>query len=108
MDPESTDVMSSNIVTAYKQRSQKHFANYTLADFVSEIRISFPNTKAREDYYESNKDDYPLEEMEVEDCEGQVLLQLKNGTKFTKRKVVRIIRYVNYNKDRDPGNYYRE
>ena len=41
MDPESTDVMSSNVVTAYKQQSQRHFSNYTLADFVSEITISF-------------------------------------------------------------------
>ena len=68
MDPESTDVMSSNALTTYKQRSQKHFSNYTLADFVSEIRISFPNTKAREDYYESNTDDYPLEEWKMKIC----------------------------------------
>ena len=108
MDPESTDVMSSNALTAYKQRSQKHFSNYTLADFVSEIMISFPNTKAREDYYESNTDDYPLEEMEDENSQGQVLLQLQNGTKFIKHSVPRIIRYVNYNRDKDPENYFRE
>ena len=108
MDPESTDVMSSNILTAYIKRSQKHFSNYTLADFVSEIRITFPNTKARENYYESNTEDYPLEEMEVEHSEGQVLLELQNGIKFTKRHVPRIIRYVNYNRDKDPENYFRE
>ena len=108
MDPESTDVMSSNALTAYKQRSQKHFSNYTLADFVSEITISFPNTKAREDYYEANTDDYPLEEMEDENSQGQLLLQLRNGTKFIKRSVPRIIRYVNYNRDKDPENYFRE
>ena len=61
-----------------------------------------------QDYYESNRDDYPLEEMEVEDSEGQVLLQLQNGTKFTKRNVPRIIWYVNYNRDKDPENYFRE
>ena len=108
MDPESTDVMSCNVVTTYKQRNQKHFSKYTLADFVSEIMISFPNTKAREDYYESNTDDYPLEEMEDEDLKGQVPLQLQNGTKFTKCNVPRIIRYVNYNRDKDPENYFRE
>ena len=100
MDPESTDVMSSNVVTAYKKRSQKHFSNYMLADFVSEITISFPNTKAREDYYESNTEDYPLQEMEVEHSQGEVLLELQNGIKFTKRHVPRIIRYVNYNRQR--------
>ena len=100
--------MSSNVVTVYKKQSQKHFSNYTLADFVSEIRISFPNTKAREDYYESNTDDYPLEESEIEDCQGQILLQLQNGMKFTKHFVPRIIRYVNYNRDKDTENYFRE
>ena len=70
--------------------------------------ISFPNTKAREDYYESNTDDYPLEEMEDEDLKGQVPLQLQNGTKFTKCNIPRIIRYVNYNRDKDPENYFRE
>ena len=106
MDPESTDVMSSNIITAYKNRSQKHFSMYTLADFVAEIRITFPNAKAREDYYEANSDNYPLEEKE--DCEGRVILELNNGIKFQRRQVPRIIRYVNYNRDKDPENYFRE
>ena len=107
MDPESTDVMSSNILTGYKKRSQKHFSKYTLADFVSEIRITFPNAKAREDYYEANTDDYTLEEKEQDD-DGQVLLEYNNGIKFKRRQVPRIIRYVNYNRDRDPENYFRE
>ena len=32
----------------------------------------------------------------------------KNGTKYKKRKVPRIIRYVKYNKKKDPENYFRE
>ena len=86
MDPESTDVMSSNIITGYKKRSQKHFSKYTLADFVSKIRITFPNAKAREDYYEANTDDYTLEEKEQDD-DGQVLLEYNNGIKFKRRQV---------------------
>ena len=31
----------------------------------------------------------------------------KNGTKYKKRKVPRIIRYVKYNKRKDPENYFR-
>ena len=46
--------------------------------------------------------------MEVENCKGQVVLQLQNGIKFTKCNVPRIIRYVNYNRDKDPENYFRE
>ena len=32
----------------------------------------------------------------------------KNGARYKKRKVPRIIRYVRYNKKNDPENYYRE
>ena len=46
--------------------------------------------------------------MEVEHSQGEVLLELQNGIKFTKRHVPRIIRYVNYNRDKDPENYFRE
>ena len=66
LDPESTDVVSSNMITAYQKQSQKYFSAYTLADFVSEIRITFPNAKAREDYYASNTENFPMEENEDE------------------------------------------
>ena len=35
-------------------------------------------------------------------------IKQKNGTKYKKRKVPRIIRYVKYNKKKDPENYFRE
>ena len=108
LDPESTDVISSNMITTYQKRSQKHFSKYTLADFVAEITIKFPNVKTREDYYGPNTDDYPLEEECEEDSDGIVLLQYKNGIIFQRRQVPRIIRYVNYNKNKDKENYYRE
>ena len=108
LDPESTDVISSNMITAYQKRSQRHFSNYTLADFVVELTIIFPNTKAREDYYAPNSDDYPLEELCEEDSNGLILLQFRNGMKIIRRKIPRIIRYVNYNKYKDKENYCRE
>ena len=37
-----------------------------------------------------------------------LLFKAKNGTKYKKRKVPRIIRYVKYNKKKDPENYFRE
>ena len=37
-----------------------------------------------------------------------MLYKTKNGTKYKKRKVPRIIRYVKYNKKKDPENYFRE
>ena len=36
------------------------------------------------------------------------LYKTKNGLKYKKRKVPRIIRYVKYNKKKDPENYFRE
>ena len=42
--------------------------------------------------------------VEVQTC----CTKQKNGTKYKKRKVPRIIRYVKYNKKKDPENYFRE
>ena len=106
LDPESTDVMSTNMITSYEKRSQKHFSSYTLADFLAEITITFPNAQSKEDYYGANSDDFPTEK--EEDSEGIILLQFRNGITFKRRQVPRIIRYVNYNKDKDRENYYRE
>ena len=106
MDPESTDMVSSNIITIYQKRSQKHFSKYTLADFVAEVSITFPNAQVREDYYAANTEDFPVEEKET--CDNEVLLQFKNGITFRKRATPRILRYVNYNKEKDAENYFRE
>ena len=38
---------------------------------------------------------------------SDLLYKTKNGTKYKKRKVPRIIRYVKYNKKKDPENYFR-
>ena len=35
-------------------------------------------------------------------------IKKNNGTKYKKRNVQRIIRYVKYNKKKDPENYFRE
>ena len=39
---------------------------------------------------------------------SDMLYEAKNGTKYKKRKVAQIIRYVRYNKKNDSENYYRE
>ena len=39
---------------------------------------------------------------------SDLLYRAKNGTKYKKRKVPRIIRYIKYNKKKDPENYFRE
>ena len=39
---------------------------------------------------------------------SDLLYETKNGIRYKKRKVPRIIRYVRYNKKNDAENYYRE
>ena len=39
---------------------------------------------------------------------SDLLYKTKKGIKYKKRKVPRIIRYVKYNKKKDPENYFRE
>ena len=54
-----------------------------------------------------NFDDDPLDPAEGNILDSQVL-ELPNGIIIKKRRVPRILRYVNYNIKRDPENHYRE
>ena len=60
-----------------------------------------------EDPFDDNFDDDPLDPAEGNILDSQVL-ELPNGIVIKKRRVPRILRYVNYNIKRDPENHYRE
>ena len=60
----------------------------------------------KEDYYGSNTENFPIEETQEADSDNEVILRFRNGITFTKRQVPRILRYVNYNKDKDQDNYF--
>ena len=114
---ESTDVESDNVIQRYSKRPRQ-LGNFCLADFVSKVDIIYPkgnkfpekdDGKNEEDSFVSSSGD------ESDDCfdddnsrSSGLLFKAKNGTKYKKRKVPRIIRYVRYNKKRDPENYFRE
>ena len=100
MDPESYDIQSHNLLSEYEHRP-KALENYCLADFVSELRIEYPKNVTFEDPFEDNFDDNPLNADEGNALERQVL-KLPNGIVIKKRRVWRILRYVNYNVKRDP------
>ena len=60
-----------------------------------------------EDPFDDNLDDDILDPHD-DNSDERPLLELPNGIVIKKRKVPRVIRYVNYNVKRDPQNYYRE
>ena len=118
---ESTDIESSNVIQRYSKRP-KQLSKFCLADYVSKVDVIYPKgDKLPEKFEEKNEDEIDessssdenenclQDESNANDSHTSVLLyEAKNGTKYKKRKVPRIIRYVRYNKKNDSENYYRE
>ena len=114
---QSTDVELENVIQRYSKRPRQ-LGKFCLADYVSKIDIVYPKgNKLPEKVDDTNDDDSFVisSEDEDDDCldnsnsqSSDLLFKSKNGTKYKKRKVPRIIRYVKYNKKKDPENYFRE
>ena len=114
---ESADVESENVIQRYSKRPRQ-LGKFCLADYVSKVDIIYPKgNKFPKKVDDTNDDDSLVDtsgdesDDSFEDDNSQnsdLLFEAKNGTKYKKRKVPRIIRYVKYNKKRDPENYFRE
>ena len=114
---ESTDVESDNVIQRYSKRP-KQLSKFCLADYVSKVDIIYPkgnkvpekvNDKNDDDRCDSSSSNESEDSLDDDNSRGSDLLyKTKNGTKYKKRKVPRIIRYVKYNKKKDPENYFRE
>ena len=114
---ESTDVESDNVIQRYSKRP-KQLSKYCLADYVSKVDIIYPkgnkvpekvNDKNDDDQGDSSSSNESEDSLDDDNSQGSDLLyKTKNGIKYKKRKVPRIIRYVKYNKKNDPENYFRE
>ena len=114
---ESTDVESDNVIQRYSKRP-KQLSKFCLADYVSKVVIIYPkgnkvpekvNDKNDDDRCDSSSSNESEDSLDDDNSLGSDLLyKTKNGTKYKKRKVPRIIRYVKYNKKKDPENYFRE
>ena len=114
---ESTDVESDNVIQRYSKRP-KQLSKFCLADYVSKVDIIYPkgnkvpekvNDKNDDDRCDSSSSNESEDSLDDDNSRGSDLLyETKNGTKYKKRKVPRIIRYVKYNKKKDPENYFRE
>ena len=114
---ESTDVESDSVIQRYSKRP-KQLSKFCLADYVSKVDIIYPkgnkvpekvNDKNDDDRGDSSSSNESEDSLYVDNSQGSDLLyRTKNGIKYKKRKVPRIIRYVKYNKKKDPENYFRE
>ena len=114
---ESTDVESDNVIQRYSKRP-KQLSKFCLADYVSKVDIIYPkgnkvpekvNDKNDDDQGDSSSSNENEDSLDDDNSQGSDLLyKTKNGIQYKKRKVPRIIRYVKYNKKKDPENYFRE
>ena len=114
---ESTDVESDNVIQRYSKRP-KQLSKFCLADYVSKVDIIYPkgnkfpekvNDKNDDDRCDSSSSNESEDSLDDDNSQSSDLLcKTKYGTKYKKRKVPRIIRYVKYNKTKDPENYFRE
>lgn len=118
MAENSTDIHSDNVLKRY-QRRPNALNNCCLADFVSQYDIISEKKieqkqKSNDDLPEDERNDENEDDTEILDCEQYVNpcqieeYPMKNGTILRKRRRQKILRYVRYNRDQDPENYYRE
>ena len=114
---ESTDVESDNVIQRYSKRPRQ-LSKFCLADYVSKVDIIYPkgnkfpekvNDKNDDDSCDSSSSNESEDSLDDGNIQSSDLLyKAKNGTKYKKRKVPRVIRYVKYNEKKDPENYFRE
>ena len=114
---ESTDVESENVIQRYSKRPRQ-LGKLCLADYVSKVDVTYPKGNKFAEKVDDNNDDDSFVNSSGDESDdsfddnnsqsSDLLFEAKNGTKYKKRKVPRIIRYVRYNRKRDPENYFRE
>ena len=126
LSPNSTDIASSNNIKRYSRRPYK-FEHLCLADYVAEINVTYPKGFKKAEMEECNDDEVPQDETDdegssdeeefgtahetrdVSQCTKEQVFHVdKHGIKYIKRKHPKVIRYVRFNKENDPENYYRE
>ncbi|MCG8077008.1 MAG: AAA family ATPase, partial [Candidatus Thiodiazotropha taylori] len=118
---ESKDIESDSVIQRYSKRPRQ-LQKLCLADYVSKVDVIYPKGNKLPERTEDKNDDSGREsdssdETEDSDVElkydhenprPDLLCKTKNGTKYKYRKVPRVIRYVKYNRTKDPENYHRE
>ena len=114
MSPNSTDIEADNDIKRYAKRP-KALENCCLADYISQLEVSFPK-KSSEEIVEQDEqedasdaeDDHEKLQTDTQSDSNSVKIELKNGITIKQRKFYRVIRYVRFNKKTDLENFYRE
>ena len=121
LPPESTDIESDNIIQRYSKRPRQ-LQKLCLADYVSKVDVIYPKENKLPSEMEVKNDDDVSENsssdenddiqeranIEKDPIGSDFLFKAKAGTVYKSRKVPKVIRYVRYNKKKDPENYFRE
>ena len=121
LPPESTDIESDNIIQRYSKRPRQ-LQKLCLADYVSKVDVIYPKeNKVPTEMEVTNDDDVSENSSSDENNDIQeganiahdplssnFLFKAKAGTVYKRRKIPKVIRYVRYNKKKDPENYFRE
>ena len=112
---ESTDVESDIVIQPYFKRPRQ-LQKFCLVDYVSKIDVIYPKGNKLPEKVEERNDDGSYESSSSDESEdnledendgddshcSDLLYRAKNGTKYKKRKVPRIIKYVKYSKNPPP------
>ena len=118
---ESTDIESDNIIQRYSKRPRQ-LQKLCLADYVSKVDVIYPKENKLPTEMEVKNDDDVSENSSSDENQdiqeganiahdpisSDFLFKAKTGTVYKSRKVPKVIRYVRYNKKKDPENYCRE
>ena len=109
---ESTDIESDDIIQRYSKRP-KQLQKFCLADFILKVGINCQRRRRKKNDNDKNESSSSDENEDIlEDENGaehshssDLLYKAKNGTRYKKRKIPKMIRYVRYNKEKDMENY---
>ena len=110
MKSTSTDIKLPGIIDKYSKRPSQLY-NWCLADYVSQLDTRKCNENEKDDIYYNNEDWYSDEDItnKQEDTTCRLFpIYLKGGRVLYKREKKKVIRFVNYRKNLDPENFYRE
>ncbi|XP_063951720.1 uncharacterized protein LOC135153231 [Lytechinus pictus] len=114
---DSEDIQCSNNIKRYSERPRKA-RDMCLADFIAWYDMKKVQFKKKRKVHElelpetdsdDNKEDEPDDSdlyQNKQTCLGE--LKISNTVIMKRRKKQKVIRYVRYDKEKDPENYYRE
>ena len=116
LDPESIEIFFPTQVEKYGERPER-LKDMCMADYYATINTQQVKGRRVIDHFQDNHDDETVanaddssddESADEDSGDNDRIDFIENGVRYTSRKKARVIRYVRYNKNTDPENFYRE